>query len=639
TMGRVSLKLVSGPANSAKARVVLDGVRAALDRDPLLVVPTAEDVDRYRRELAEDGLVFGARVVRFDGLLREVARRAGVTGRPLGDLARERVIAAAIRRAGLRVLAPSAVTPGFAAAAARFLAELTVARVDPARLTSALRTWAGDAEDRRAYAEELAAINRHYVAELERLGRRDTDGWALAALDALRLAPDAWGGTPVFFYGFDDLTPLQRDAVETLALRVDAEVWVSLTYEPGRAAFAGRATTMVELEPLATDHVTLDAAADFYAPASRAALHALERGLFEPAPERGADPTEAVALLESAGERAEAELVAAEVRHLLATGVPPDEIAVVARSVDDVARVLEPALAEAGVPIALRRLVPFGHTGVGAGLLALLRCGALDGTAGDALRWLRAPGVLRVLELADVVEARARQDTRLTAAEALEGWPADTPPPGGLERVRRAARSGPAALCEALSGELDRMVAGLREAHGPTLLDAAARTEARAASSARRSLDELAELAAIAPRLAPSPAELAATLAALDVVVGESPGPGRVTVTDPLALRARRVRTLVLCGLQEGAFPRPARPEAFLSDAQRRELAEASGLVLPRHEDTLEVERYLFYAAASRPEERLVLSFRTAEDDGDPAVPSLFVDDVRDLFTPALWER
>src|SRR3954447_16471420 len=61
----VSLKLVTGPANSAKAAVVLDGVRAALDRDPLLVVPTAADAERYRRELAEDDAVFGPRVLRF----------------------------------------------------------------------------------------------------------------------------------------------------------------------------------------------------------------------------------------------------------------------------------------------------------------------------------------------------------------------------------------------------------------------------------------------------------------------------------------------------------------------------------------------------------------------------------------------
>ena len=56
------LTLVTGPANAEKAGVVLGRLRGLLDREPILVVPTFPDVDRYRRELADDGLVFGARV-------------------------------------------------------------------------------------------------------------------------------------------------------------------------------------------------------------------------------------------------------------------------------------------------------------------------------------------------------------------------------------------------------------------------------------------------------------------------------------------------------------------------------------------------------------------------------------------------
>ena len=77
------IALITGPANAGKARAVLDAVRARAARgeDLLLVVPTHADVERYRRELAEDGLVLGVRVERFQGLLAEVMRRAGVAGR------------------------------------------------------------------------------------------------------------------------------------------------------------------------------------------------------------------------------------------------------------------------------------------------------------------------------------------------------------------------------------------------------------------------------------------------------------------------------------------------------------------------------------------------------------------------------
>jgi ATP-dependent helicase/DNAse subunit B len=139
--------------------------------------------------------------------------------------------------------------------------------------------------------------------------------------------------------------------------------------------------------------------------------------------------------------------------------------------------------------------------------------------------------------------------------------------------------------------------------------------------------------------MAPSPEELARLLEELEVGLRDEPRSGAVAVSDPLGLRARRVRALVLCGLQENRFPRPPRPEPFLGDAERRELAAASGLVLRRHEDTLDGERFLLYTTVSRPEERLVLSWHDAGDDGEAAVRSLFVDDVAGMFGTALWQR
>ena len=109
-------------------------------------------------------------------------------------------------------------------------------------------------------------------------------------------------------------------------------------------------------------------------------------------------------------------------------------------------------------------------------------------------------------------------------------------------------------------------------------------------------------------------------------------------MTEPLALRARRVRALFACRLQEGVFPAVPGAEPFFGDAERERIAAASGLRLRRRDD-LGAERYLFYATVSRPEERLYLSWHEASDDGDQAVPSFFLSDVCDLFGPALSER
>src|SRR3954454_8731137 len=125
------LTLITGPANAAKAGEVLGRFRAVLDRAPLLVVPTAADVDHFQRELAAGGALVGGSVVPFGSLVRSIAdaagvegqplrpiqKAAGVGGRPLGQVEREGVVVAAVRDAGLRELRVSAESRGFAAAA------------------------------------------------------------------------------------------------------------------------------------------------------------------------------------------------------------------------------------------------------------------------------------------------------------------------------------------------------------------------------------------------------------------------------------------------------------------------------------------------------------------------------------------
>ena len=61
------LTIVTGPANSAKAQVVLGRYRAALARSPILVVPRSADAEHYRRELADSGVVLGVRDEPFGG--------------------------------------------------------------------------------------------------------------------------------------------------------------------------------------------------------------------------------------------------------------------------------------------------------------------------------------------------------------------------------------------------------------------------------------------------------------------------------------------------------------------------------------------------------------------------------------------
>jgi ATP-dependent helicase/DNAse subunit B len=641
-MRRVPLTLVTGPANAEKAGYVLGAYAAAAAREPILVVPTFADVQTYRRELADRGVVFGARVETWARLSSELVRRAGVSGRVLSGLARERVTALAVARTELRVLGPAAQTPGFVPALLRLVDELGAARVDPGRWYAAVRAWAAAEPRRGDYAEDLGALYSAYRRAQERLGRLDREQQIAQALDVLRTEPARWRGTPVFLYGFDDLSAAQRDAVETLAVHVDVDVTASLPYEPGRMAFAGRHETHAHLDAIATQRIALEARSEHYEPAARAVLHQLERNLFEPAGGTRVDPAEAVLLLRGGGARAELELVAAHVARLLGEGVAAEEIAVVIRRAREHAALVESVFGSYGIAIASPREVAVAHTALGRGVLALARCALQpdDASADDLLAWLRTPGLLRVPALADALEQQLRQNGVGDAAAARARFEAEHFRLDAIERVRAAADRGPAELCERLAAEASSLFANPFRGRGAVLAPDEV-VDAQVAARLRRALSELSALAEVDAALVPTGADLLRTLGDLRVRVGRFPGPGVVTVADPKDVRARRVRALFCCSLQEGVFPAPVRPEPFLSDGDRFALNSASGLRLALHEDALGRERYLFYATVSRPTELLGLSWHAADEDGGPTVRSLFVDDVLDLLVvnPPIGER
>ncbi|MEA2388519.1 MAG: hypothetical protein QOG41_1292, partial [Thermoleophilaceae bacterium] len=598
---------------------------------PILVVPAFRDVEHTLRELAAGGAVFGTSVVRFAWLFEIVAERCGTAvgrNRIAGRQQRDLLVEHAIRSAPLDALAAAAERPGFARAAARFFAELGRSMVDPARLRQALRAWAADGP-RAAHAEEVGALYAAYRDALESAGLVDEPLFARLALDALRSDPARWGGAPVFAYGFDDFTPLELELLELLAGPAGVDVTVSLPYEPERDAFAAIGRTYERLLTGAAEHVHLESTAEHYDPDARAALNHVERRLFEPGGERP-DPGAAVRLLTAGGERAEVELVGAEVLELLRAGTPAGDVAVVFRDPAAYASLVDRVFGAYGIPFSLERRVPLAHTGLGRGVLALLRCASGTGTADDLIAYLRTPGRLDQPHLADTLESEVRRAGVRSAEGARALWErAHDWRLTEVDRLAKPTRIVP--LCFALDEEVERVFARPyeRRAHvfGPDEAeDPAARDALRGA------LRGVGDLVRAAPALAPDRGRLHDLLADVQVRLGADPAPDRVQVARPEDVRARRFGALFVCGLQEGEFPRPPRPEPFLSDDDRREIAAATGLALPLRDDRPARERYLFYACVSRAERLLALSWRQTDEEGAPQVRSFLVDDVRDTL-------
>ena len=295
-------------------------------------------------------------------------------------------------------------------------------------------------------------------------------------------------------------------------------------------------------------------------------------------------------------------------------------------------------LADYGVPVAPAARVPLRRTRLGAGVLAFARAALPGGTAGDVLdlaahaRQARRPGRRRRAGGA-AAPRRGRDGGRRGRRGSWE-------PAIRRRRSTRSPRPRPVrAFLDGAAGrgrgDLDRAAPRAAAAVlGPE--DAA---DARVAGALRSAAQELRSLAAADPELLGDAGRAARRARRRR---GARDAGGRAACWSPTRWRSARAASAPCsCAGCRTASSRAARsPSRSSTTTSGAALARASGLVLRRCTRTCSgEERYLFYACVSRPEEVLFLSFRSSDEEGDPAQPSPFVDDVRALFTDELWEQ
>jgi len=617
----VPLKLIHGPPNSGKRGEVLRAFGDALDRDPVLVVPTTDDVFDFERELAGGGALLGGAAMTFGALFRTVATAAGSPpGAELSPAQRLRLVAAAIasRRGRLGPLRRSAGRPRFGRALERLLDELQAGGVEPEEVEASAATLEGS-----AYLSDIAALYGGYEELRRRSGRLDAHGIAREAIAELRRDGSFWGGRPVLLYGFDDLTENQFGRVAALAGRT--EVTVALPYEEGSAALAARGRLLGRLRERigAADELALEAdPGNTLSPL----LFNLAISFGAPRPKR-AEADGSLTLLRSAGTRAEAEAIAAHVSRLVHGGARPDEIAIALRDPSRRGGEIAAALETNGIAVALEAELPVAQTSVGGALVALLEAEFGVRRATDFLRYLRGPSGFSPGRV-DWFERRLRRGRVRDAETALLLWQGeDGEPPRDLLRLRAAAERSPAELAAEVAALAGTMASRpLRDEEDGPALRRHDGLELRAAGAIAGALADLAGLGDLAPRAE----ELAAVIEELDFRVWSGPVEGRVRIASPHQLRAARFDHVVVGSLQDGEFPRRDRgADPFLSDAQR----ETLGLD-PRRDSEAE-ERYLFHACLALPRRSLVLSYRDSDESGAAAARSPLIDDVRALLAPA----
>jgi hypothetical protein len=609
----VPLALLVGPANAGKVSRLLDRYLENLDREPFLVVPNRAEVDRVERELlARRPALLGGTIGTFDDLFATIARGDGRPRRVVTDAQRALLLRRVLAGASLNGLGASARFAGFGDALLGAVSELESGLVEPEDLEG-----------------DLAALYAAYRDELERLELRDRDLERGHAVERAESELAAWDGRPVLAYGFEDLSGAQWALVQALAGRTD--VHVSLPYEPGRPAFASLSRTAADLADLAAGGV--EELPPAYAEIAPPALAHLERALFADAPQGTPPPLEgAVRFLEGAGSRGVLELVADEVLGLLRDGTAPEAIGLVCPSVDRLRAPLETALSAAGVPYAVEARARLGQTPFGHALLSLLRFLWETGGRRELFGFLRSPYSGLARAHADYLEGRLRGLGIRSEIEervvALRGQPLPV-----LDDVRAAATptEGVRVLARAM----------LRGAHGLEAppVGETSRRDLRVFEAVSRLLRELEGWRDLTGEL--SREDVLAALERLPVRLASPSEPGRVAVLDLQRARTRRFDAVFVLGLEEGSLPRRSAPSPFLDDDARRALDERTRARLVRP-DTVARERYLFYAACTRPSRRLYLVREAATDDGAPRLASPFWEETRALFAPAdvaRWTR
>jgi len=603
----MGLALVLGPAKAGKIARLLEGYLEQIERDPVLIVPNAADVERVERDLLRRaGALLSGSIGTFDDVFRELALAGGGARPVVGDTQRALVVRRALARTTLNGLGRSARFGGFADSLLSTLGELESGLLEPEQLEG-----------------DLGRLYSSYRDELERLGYWDRDLLRRHGVERLRSELSAWTGRPVFAYGFEDLTGAEWGLLDALSGR--AEVTVSLPYEPGRAAFESLRRTVEDLGALAHGRIEELPALPF--DEGQQALAHLERFLFADEPSLGPELEGAIRFFEGAGSRGVLELVAEEIRQLADGGMSLEAIAVVVPSLERWRAPVDTVLSTVGVPFAIEGRARLGQTAYGQALLALLRFAWQEGGRRDLYAYLRSPFSGFARTNVDFLEGRLRGRGVATGSTVEEETVRmrDGQPIPVLETLRTEGNG--------LSGIRSVAAGMLRAAHGLTSPPVGVTTlpDLRAHDALTRVLDELEGWVDAGGEL--SADDVVTALERTEVRLARSGESGRVAVLDLSRARTRRFDAVFVLGLEGGSLPRRGLASPFLDDETRAELERCAGARLARP-DAVARDRYLFYTACTRAARRLYLVREAATDEGSPREASPFWHEVQALFEP-----
>jgi len=561
-----------------------------------------------------------------------------------------------------------------AAALARTLAELRLARVPPERLEA----LAGRADVGADDAPRLRTLARLFRAfSVEREGKVADPASVLAAAHEALGRADWLKGAEILIVDDLELDEGEKEFLSALARAFPVRL-LRREMPPSLLASSFRAWAGKEgIVESAWEDTPLALLAP---PPLPAGLARVRGGLFEPPSGTPADD-DSVELVTGPGEAAEARAIARRLLREAARGVPFEEMAVLLPRPDPYAPLFTDLLGRLGIPHQLHPSLPLRFGRCARSLLLLFRSRGLARQAvmelltfapipfeimlGEAVRaWpSRWDQVSRDAQIVSGLE-RWIIGLRSFAELEREGAGLDANPDRAERRLRTAADAEALLrMVELLALELDALSgeATWRE-WSERLKGVCERWVAprgdpdREREAVLRVLTELSGLSTIDARVAWSEVEaVVETRFERKRLPLDPPGSGAVHVGALDALAGLPFRVVAIPGLGEGGYPGVLRPDPFLLDPEREALAEAapppsaapparkktagkaqlslfaepgparSGGALVTTQDRLLEARRLFQRAVGQARERLILTYPRADPrSGRERLPSLF---------------
>jgi len=675
----------AGPAGSGKTTALLQTYRAALGSalteirpgTTLWLCPTNRARNEVRSRLLDDtlGAAFRPNLATFDDFADSILRSLPQPVAPVSEAAQRilirRVVTDLKARGDLPYFEQIADTAGFLDLVAAFISELKRGETWPTDFEDACAARGDRRRDR-----ELGQIYTGYQQALVDGSVYDSEGrfWsARAALEA-----GHWAGFAnlalVVVDGFTDFTEAQYKILNLLAHKSDRLCVSLLTETPlARSELFAKTTGVLDrLKRLGKVSVRTFPEADAEAAALKAALppaiEQLSRRLFSnPREMKRSGDAAGIEVVAVAGTYREVLLLASRIKQLLLEGVPPDEIVVAVRDLDDYAGMIGDVFSTAGIPLACEAGIPLARLGPFKTLLNALVLEAEDWPFRRLMAlldsrlfqpaWPEFEGRAAARDVADTLRRAQLSEGREQIVAALERMARPLAPETNPANEQSADRQVAAGRAWRLLDRLAAATAELRRDHdfaGWAAVIAVVARELglsdspldRESGGRRRTLGEIltailfdavrAERVTGLTRAKLTLREFTAELA--DLLEHQRLPPqiaeeGRVRVLGADQVRHIDVAHLFVAGLTESSFPRHRTDDCLYGEGERQELNRL-GLALSHRVLRAQEELLMFYGVVTRARRRLVLTYPAVGDDGQPLSASPYLAALTDLFEP-----